>query len=75
MAIKKPDNKTTAAEQYADDAFSRLNALPKPKVTISAKLLPQDKNALRQFFDRKGLSLAAGVTMIIKEYMEEHQIS
>ena len=68
MGIRKHSNPSTA-QQYADDVLSRLHALPKPKVTVSGKLLPKDKKVLRSHFESKGLSLASGITMIIKEYM------
>ncbi len=74
MGIKKPE-RPSPAQQYADDTFSRLNALPKPKVTVSGKLFPKDKELLRRHFDQKGLSLAAGITMIIKEYMHQEDLT
>ncbi len=71
MPIEKP--KSSAASR-ADQTFERLSALPKPKTTVSGKLLPRDKEALRVHFESIGLSLAAGVTMVLKKYMNEQGI-
>lgn len=57
------------ASNRARETFDRLNALPKTTVAVSARLLPRERDKLREHFEKQGLSLAQGIKMIIKKYM------
>jgi len=42
--------------------------------TFSIRLTPEDKRNLREYFERRSLSLSQGIRMIIKEFMEREGV-
>ena len=67
--------KKKAAGRATAETIERLNRLKTPKVAVSGKIYPKDKDALKKHFDEIGLSLSAGVSMVLKTYMRDNGIS
>ena len=42
--------------------------------TLTIRLLPEDIQQLRFYFERRGITVSQGIRMIIKEYMEREGI-
>ena len=71
-----PLKRDQAANQYATEAFRRLDALPKGKTsTVSARLPVKEVEALREHFEQDGRTLASGIVMLIRRYMKDEGIS
>lgn len=76
MGIRKPEKRLSAAQEHARQVLrDRLNQLPKDKtVSVSGRLSPSDKAALAGYFGVRGLTLSSGITMVLKEFMNEKGI-
>ena len=60
--------------KYNKAYLVKTNRLFNDFTTFSIRLLPEDIQRVRTYFERRGLKLTQGIRMIIKEYMEREGI-